>query len=382
MREHIRFGIIGLGLIGRELASAAARWMNLTEVDFQPKIVAVSDVDPSRRAWFIDHVPGIEDAYEDYRDLLARGDIDAVYVAVPHHLHRDIYCDVLTAGKHLLGEKPLGIDAAANADIVRTAAQHPNLLVRCSSEFPFYPGAWRVVQAVLRGDLGNVFEVRASFGHSGDLDPEKPINWKRRVATNGEYGCMGDLGPHVLHIPLRLGWEPNSVYAMLSNIVRSRPDGAGGVERCDTWDNATLACIIAPNQSMLLETKRISPGDTNTWSIEIYGSEGSIRFSTREPKTLRTLHFSPGREQAWETVDLGYAAVYPTITGGIVEFGFSDALLQMFAAFCDEIVHGDRMIGDFKCLTLDETTAAHRVFTAALASHEAGSAIDVLPGLG
>lgn len=377
MRRELRFGVIGLGLIGREFASASARWMHLSEVDFHPRIVAVSDIDASRREWFSEHVSGLEGAYEDYGDLLARDDIDAVYVAVPHHLHRDVYCDVLSSGKHLLGEKPFGIDAAANAAIARAAAEHPDLLVRCSSEFPFYPGAYRAYRLAASGSLGDVFEVRASFGHSSDLDPDKPINWKRRIATNGEYGCMGDLGLHVLHLPLRLGWEPTHVYALLSNIVPFRPDGQGGWDACETWDNATLACTVAPDLSLLLETKRISPGDTNTWAIEIHGTAGSVKYSTREPKTLRTLRFRRGAEQAWETVELGYTSVYQTITGEIFEFGFSDALLQMFAAFCDELVHGEDMIGDFRCLSLAETSAAHRVFTAALESQRTGNSIDV-----
>jgi hypothetical protein len=39
----------------------------------------------------------------------------------------------------------------------------------------------------------------------------KPINWKRQLQFNGEYGCLGDLGLHVLHIPLRYGWQPAAV---------------------------------------------------------------------------------------------------------------------------------------------------------------------------
>lgn len=44
--------------------------------------------------------------------------------------------------------------------------------------------------------------MEAGFWHSSDLDPHKPINWKRQARFNGEYGCLGDLGMHILHIPL------------------------------------------------------------------------------------------------------------------------------------------------------------------------------------
>ena len=64
----------------------------------------------------------------------------------------------------------------------------------------------------------------SNFWHTSDLDPLKPINWKRRIATNGEYGCMGDLGMHVLHLLIRFGWKPQNVRSLLTKVVEERPD--------------------------------------------------------------------------------------------------------------------------------------------------------------
>ena len=52
------------------------------------------------------------------------------------------------------------------------------------------------------------------------------------VQFNGEYGCLGDLGMHPLHIPLRFGWLPVNVRALLSKIITERPDGKGGMAPC------------------------------------------------------------------------------------------------------------------------------------------------------
>ena len=141
----------------------------------------------------------------DYREVLEDETVEAVYCAVPHHLHEEIYVAAVQAGKHLLGEKPFGIDLAANEAITAEVESHPDLLVRCSSELPFYPGGQEVVRWIRNGRFGRVLEVRSLFLHSSDLDPQKPINWKRRARFNGEYGCMGDLGMHALHLPLRAG---------------------------------------------------------------------------------------------------------------------------------------------------------------------------------
>jgi predicted dehydrogenase len=172
---------------------------------------------------------------------------------------------------------------------------------------------------------------------------------------------------------------PSSVYAVLSNVVTERPDGKGGTAPSDTPDNAVLLTQVEHPDGyafpMRVETKRIAPGETNTWLIEVDGTAGSIAFTTKLPKTLRTMSYEPGGPQEWRVQDLGSQSAYPTITGGIFEFGFADAILQMWAAFLDELAHGENMRGPFRCATPEEAAATHRVFTAALASSERGSVV-------
>lgn len=376
----IRFGVIGCGLMGKEFASAAARWCHLTDVDFAPSIIAVCDANPAATAWFQEHVPSVEEACTDYKELLANPRVDAIYCAVPHNLHAQIYVDIIKAGKHLLGEKPFGIDQEANERIQQAIADNPNVIVRCSSEFPFFPGAQLLVAWVETHKFGQIIEVEAGFWHSSDLDPEKPINWKRRIATNGEYGCMGDLGMHVLHLPMRFGWKPQTVRALLSNIVPNRPDGQGNKVPCETWDNAILACEVRTASQqfpMVLSMKRIAPGHANTWFIRITGTEFSAEFTTKNPKQVAYLPYTPGGAQAWHIADAPYKSVYSTITGGIFEFGFSDSILQMWAAFCDELVHRPSPRQSFYCVTPEEASSSHLIFTAALESNRTGQTMAI-----
>ena len=177
---------------------------------------------------------------DDRRRLLEDPDLDVLYLAVPHHLHEELYLDVIAAGKDFLGEKPFGIDVAAARRIVAALGEHPDVFARCSSEMPYFPGAQLAYEQIRSGALGQMIEARHAFLHSSDLDRGKPINWKRQARTCGEIGVMGDLGMHVVHLPLRLGWRPRSVYAVLQDIVTERPGPDGGMVPCDTWDNATL----------------------------------------------------------------------------------------------------------------------------------------------
>lgn len=371
--KTINFGIIGCGLMGKEFASAAARWCHLEGVSAKPKIVAVSDVNPAMMDWFTRHFD-IAQATTRFQELLDNPEVDAVYCAVPHNFHEELYTAIIQSGKHLFAEKPFGIDLPAAERIYAAAEANPEVLVRCSSEFPFFPGAQRIAAMVSQGAFGQIIEVRAGFLHSSDLDPNKPINWKRRIATNGEYGCMGDLGLHVVHLLQRFGFGPRNVRALLSKIVSERPDGKGGFAPCETWDNAILACESHLGFPMILETKRISPGDTDTWYLRILGTENSAEFSTHQPKTLRTLPFRSGQPQAWHEEDLGYASAYHAITGHIFEFGFPDAILQMWASFLDELGGNTPR---FQCATPQEALASHRLFTAALESNRTGQTVPV-----
>jgi predicted dehydrogenase len=377
--KTIRFGIIGCGLMGREFASAAARWCHLADLDARPEIVAICNRSAAPFAWFQKNFPSIRQYTADYHELLANPEVEAVYVAVPHHLHQEMYCAAIQAGKHLLGEKPFGIDLPANQAILQCLRAHPRVLARCSSHWAFYPGAQRIAALAEQRAFGRIIEVNCGFLHSSDLDPNKPVNWKRTVACNGAYGVLGDLGMHVLHLPLRAGWAPRNVRAILSDIVPERPDGKGGRAPCETWDNANLLCEARDPDSgalfpLTIRTHRIAPGQKNTWYLEVLGTRVSAAFSTRDPKRLEVLEYTGG-EQVWGVLQTGYETPFQTITGGIFEFGFTDALLQMWAAFLYELRAGQPLRRFAGLATPEETALSHRLFTAALESHRQAAVI-------
>jgi len=380
-KRKIRFGLIGCGLMGREFAVASARWPALLEMTAQPEIVAICDTNPSLFDWYTDNFSSIKTATPNYQDLLARKDVEVIYCAVPHHLHEKIYGDIIRAGKHLLGEKPFGIDLAANQRILAVIQQHPGVFVRCSSEYPFYPGGHQIHQFILENRWGRLIEVNSGYLHSSDLNFAKPINWKRMIDINGEYGCLGDLGMHALHLPLRSRWIPKRLSASLSKIVTQRPDGKDGMAPCETWDNATLQCEVQHPTAgyafpLTVKTYRIAPGETDTWYLEILGTKFSARYSTKFTKTLQTMRYEDGGPQIWMTEDLGYTSAYKTITGNIFEFGFTDAILQMWAAFIDEF-NAPREKMPFRCITPEETFLQHRILTAALESGKTGKTVEL-----
>jgi predicted dehydrogenase len=373
-KKIVNIGIIGGGLMGRELASALARWFVLTDPPVDARLVAVADLSEVAREWFR-QIPTVTQITASAEELIANPAVEVIYVAVPHQLHRQLYLQVIESGKDLLAEKPFGIDLAA-AEQIRDGASRAKRFVRCSSEFPFLPGPQKVIQFIKEKRYGKLLEIRAGLHHSSDLDPNKPINWKRQVKTCGEIGVMGDLGMHTVHIPFRSGWRPIRVHAQLQKIVKERPDGHGGMAICDTWDNAILNTEIMVDGGevpMRIETKRLAPTEMNTWYIEVLGTDAGMRFSTKEPKTL--WRYQRGEDQGWFRTDLGSQSVFPTITGSIFETGFNDCFQQMWAAFLAERegILGNRLA----CVTPDEAVLSHRLFKAALESQKSKSVVEL-----
>ncbi len=378
----VRFGIIGCGLMGREFASAAARWKHLPDMDVRPEIVAVCDTSEQMLDWFKDGFPSVRQFTNDYKELLSNPEVEAVYCAVPHNLHQQFYCDIISAGKHLMGEKPFGIDKPANDAILECIKANPGVFVRCSSEYPFVPAMQRLCDMIEADEFGEIIEVNTGFLHSSDLDPDKPINWKRMAKFNGEYGCMGDLGMHPCHVPFRAGWRPLNVRAILSDLVKERPDGKGGIVPCDTWENATLFCeTLDPRTGnsfpWTIKTQRIAPGEKDTWYCEVLGMKKSARYSSKNTNLIQIMDATAGKDQAWQYIDMGHETAFKSITGGIFEFGFSDSILQMWAAFVYELVYGKPLKKFAGCVTPEETALSHRLFTAALVSNRTGTTVNL-----
>ena len=171
--------------MGREFASACARWIHLEPIG--ARLASPPSVTRAPR-----FSPGSSASTRGHASCPTIGRYSRTKRSRPstsqclHNLHEEIYVACLRAGKHLLGEKPFGIDLAANAAINVEIGEHPDLLVRCSSSclLPAAPGGGAFIG---ERRFRRPIEMRALFLHVYDLDPAKPINWKRIARLNGEY---------------------------------------------------------------------------------------------------------------------------------------------------------------------------------------------------
>ena len=111
----------------------------------------------------------------------------------------------------------------------------------------------------------------------------------------------------------------------------------------------------------------------NTWFIEVLGTDGGFRYSTKEPKTV--WQFERRKDQLWQRLEVGHQMAFPTITGGIFEAGFPDCFLQMWAAYAAE--RAGQLNGRFGCVTPEEAVRSHQLFSAALQSHQTKTVVTI-----
>lgn len=220
--ERITLGFIGLGRMGRShIVNQFAKFADV-------QIVAVSDVDQTRRDYMIKTLnqshadfPGISGpdsvtAYNDYRDLLARNDVDAVVIATPDHWHAIQTIDALRAGKDVYCQKPLTHTPVEALRVMEEVKKNGRILQTGSQQRTFWPEFRIGCELVINGVIGPVKEVKVSFGgppRAFDLPAEEiepGLDWNRWIGPapmchyNSELSPRGvrDVSPRWRHF-----WE-------------------------------------------------------------------------------------------------------------------------------------------------------------------------------
>ena len=223
----------------------------------------------------------------DRRRLLDDPELDVLYLAVPHHLHEELYLDAIAPARTSWARSRSGSTSAPRSGswrrckrgrAVRALLERDARTSRARSS-PTTPSAVGGARPADRG--------RHAFLHSSDLDRAKPINWKRQASTAASIGVMGDLGMHVAAPAPAPRLAAGRVHAVLQDIVTERPGPDGTAVHCDTWDNAMLHAD-AGGFPLTLQMKRIAPGgETNTWRLRAPGMDGGVdsRRRARRPCT-------------------------------------------------------------------------------------------------
>jgi predicted dehydrogenase len=222
----------------------------------------------------------IEHVEDDWRGVIARADVDLVSIVTPPSTHMEMTLAALDAGKAVLCEKPMAMNAE-EADQMRRRAEEKGLLALIDHELRFLPGRLKA-QAMLRGgEIGNVHHARLHFCSDSRLAPNRKWDWWSDAESGG--GVLGALGSHAIDgFRWLLGTEIKQVFCSLMTHIAERPDERTGEMRRVTSDDEA-------NLLLRFEDSELAKGATATVllsvveqgraqnRLEVFGSEGGLR---------------------------------------------------------------------------------------------------------
>jgi predicted dehydrogenase len=224
---------------------------------------------------------GIERGYGDYAEMLERDDIDAVYIASPHPAHFAQAKQAIEAGKHVLVEKPITMNAADTRELVRIAKDNDRFLMEAMWML-FNPAIREALRRVADGDIGDVRFVEAQFGIPFPFDPESRL-WNQDLGG----GTLLDQGIYPLSLAHALFGKPSSIRATGS--VGDTGVDTEAVVTMDFPDGCRAVCISSMLSSFPL-TATIS-GRSGYIQVDrpFWGTQGltidSADFRTLTPPT-------------------------------------------------------------------------------------------------
>ena len=279
-----RVGLIGMGFIGKVHAYGHINLpLFIENLPFRSEIVRVCTSNPasaSREAAKIS-----ADPCTNYREITEADDIDVVHICCPNHLHLEPLLSAMRCGKAIYCEKPL-VKNCTEAEAIEDALRDYRGIHRIVFQTRFFPAVMRAKQLMDSGKLGKLLQFRASFLHSGSLDPELPLTWKSAEETGG--GVIADLGAHVFDLMEYLCGKINEVQAVTQIAFPFRPLAGCPEKRVPvTAEDAFFSlCKLANGAVGTIDGSKIAAGSEDELSFEIYGTQGGLRFCLMAPHYL------------------------------------------------------------------------------------------------
>lgn len=298
----LRVAMIGYAFMGRAHSNA---WRNVASFFDVPaveqRVLVGRDADGVAAAAT---ALGWAESATDWREVVARDDIDIVDICTPGHLHTEIAIAALAAGKHVLVEKPLANsleDAEPMADAASRARER-GVVSMVGFNYRRVPALALARTLIENGRLGTIHQVRASYLQDWLVSSDAPMSWRLRRETAGS-GALGDLASHAIdQLQFLLGDLVSEVSARTHTFVPRR-QGPNGIEDV-TVDDAVWATLTFPSGAMgSLEVSRVATGRKNALTIELFGSAGALRFDLEEINELWFLDATdPIEEQGFRRI--------------------------------------------------------------------------------
>lgn len=293
-KRKLRVGMIGYKFMGKAHSHAYRDLPFYFDLDAEPVLQAIAGRDENGASTAAQKM-GWASWESNWRTLIERNDIDIIDIGTPNNTHSEMAIAALEAGKHVICEKPMAMNAR-EAYRMYKAAEHSGTVHMICHNYRYVPAIRMAKQMIDQGLLGTIRHFRGVYLQDWITDPNFPLIWRLRKDVCGS-GALGDLLAHSLDLARFLVGEISQVSAVMNTFVPQRPVGemSGGLSATvsgndmgDVDVDDAVACLAQfKNGAMgVFEASRFALGNRNGNRFEINGSKGSIRWSMEHMNEL------------------------------------------------------------------------------------------------
>lgn len=370
--KKLNVGMVGYGLMGRAHSNAFRKVRNFFPGEIHPVLKAICGRDEAKVKAFAE-TWGYESTETDWRKLIARDDIDLIDIAAPNNMHGEIALAAAKAGKIVMCEKPLAMNAG-EGDAMVAAVEAAGVANMVWYNYRRVPAVTLAKQLIDEGKLGKIFHYRANFLQdwtiSEDVPQGGPGTWRLDAAVAGS-GVTGDLLAHCIDTAQWLNGGIASVTAMTETFVKERVDSATGEKKKVTIDDASAFMGRFENGSLaLFEATRYARGHKALYTLEINGEHASLKWDLHDLHRLQWFdHRDDSNVRGWRSIHLSESD-HPYmdkwwIPG--VQIGFEHTFVHQVADFLAGLESGTPAAPTFR-----DALKTDRVTDAVLASAASG----------
>ncbi|MET4158701.1 putative dehydrogenase [Agromyces sp. PvR057] len=356
MTQELRVAMIGHGFMGAAHSQGWRVAPRFFDLPLAPAMQVVVGRDAGSTAAAAERWGWAESA-TDWREVIARDDIDLVDIVTPGDTHAEIAIAALEAGKHVLCEKPLANTVAEAKAMSEVAARAAERGVASMVGFTYrrVPAVVHARRLIADGRLGDIRQVRAEYLQDWLMDAEAPLTWRMKKELAGS-GALGDIGAHAIDLTEFItGQRVERVSGIIETIVAERPllehgsglSGSASSERgaVTVDDLALFTGRLSSGALASFEATRFRTGRKNALRIEVSGSKGALAFDLERLNELEYYDATqPDTEQGFRRIlvtEPGHPYVgswWPTGHMLGYEHGFSHQVRDLVVA----IAAGDR----------------------------------------
>jgi myo-inositol 2-dehydrogenase/D-chiro-inositol 1-dehydrogenase len=303
--KELRIGIVGYGFMGRAHSNAFNQVGHFFPSEYRVVLKAACGRDIDKVKAFAERW-GYESVETDWRRLVERKDIDLIDIASPNNTHAEIAIAAAQAGKMVLCEKPLGLNAAESERMVDAVekAGVPNMVWY---NYRRAPAVVLAKQLIDEGRLGKIFHYRAKFLQDWTISKDLPQGgaalWRLDVNVAGS-GVTGDLLAHCIDTALWLNGHISQVTAMTETFIKERKHNlTGKIEKVGIDDASAFLARFANGSLGTFEATRYARGHKALYTFEINGEHASIFWDLHDLHRLQYFdHRDEGRVRGWRSI--------------------------------------------------------------------------------